>query len=187
MQRERTTNNAENLIWIDLEMTGLVPASDRIIEVAIIVTDKHLNTIAESPSWAVHQPRAVFDAMDKWNKNMHGKSGLVDRCLESSLTEAAAEKLALNFLAEHTLHGISPMCGNTVCQDRRFLSNYMPTLEAYFSHRHFDVSSFKIAGLLWYGKRFAFEKCSAHTALSDIRESIEEMRFYRDNMLIPPA
>lgn len=173
-----------HLIWIDLEMTGLEPDRDRIIEMAVIVTDGQLNTVAEGPVIAVHQSDAVLDAMDDWNKNTHGKSGLIDRVRASTLDDAAAEAKMLAFVQEWLPRRASPMCGNSVCQDRRFLARYMPTLEDWFHYRNLDVSTLKELARRWNpAMAKGLVKQGSHEALADIRESIEELRYYRDNFL----
>ena len=177
----------DRLIWIDLEMTGLAPDDDRIIEIATVVTDADLNVTAEGPVIAVHQADAVLDAMDEWNRRTHGGSGLVARVRASRSDEAAAERATLEFLAGHIDAGISPMCGNSVCQDRRFLARGMPTLERYFHYRNLDVSTIKELARRWAPEiAAAVAKESKHTALSDIYESIEELRHYRAKLLAPP-
>lgn len=173
------------LIWIDLEMTGLDTTSDEIIEIATIVTDHALNEIAEGPVLAIHQPDDVMAAMDDWNTKQHRESGLTTRVLESRLTVAEAESLTLDFLREYVDEGISPMCGNSICQDRRFLARQMPTLEAYFHYRNLDVSTLKILTQLWAPNiANGFTKESSHRALSDIRDSIAELRYYRESFLV---
>lgn len=175
------------LIWIDLEMTGLQPDHDRIIEMAVVVTDSQLQTVAEGPVIAVHQPEAVLEGMDAWNRNTHGKSGLIDRVRASTLSEAAAESAMLAFLGEWVPRGVSPMCGNSICQDRRFLARYMPGLESWFHYRNLDVSTLKELAKRWYPSVYgALAKSSRHEALADIYESIEELRHYRAHMLVPP-
>ncbi|GBG12958.1 oligoribonuclease [Novimethylophilus kurashikiensis] len=174
----------DNLIWIDLEMSGLQPDSDRILEMAIIVTDVHLNTIAESPVLVVHQSDEVLDGMDAWNKGTHGKSGLIDKVKASTLTEAEAEAQMIEFLKQYVPASKSPMCGNSICQDRRFLARYMPKLEAYFHYRNLDVSVFKELARRWRPKLYdGFKKASSHTAMADILESIEELKYYREHFL----
>jgi len=174
------TQDQNNLIWIDLEMTGLLPDSDRIIEIALLVTDASLNVVAEGPVLAVHQPDEVLDAMDAWNKSTHGRSGLIERVRASSLDEAEVERRALEFLAEHVPTGVSPMCGNSVCQDRRFLARLMPKLEAYFHYRNLDVSTLKELVRRWKPELAkGFVKQSKHEALADVLESIEELKYYR--------
>ncbi len=175
-----------NLIWIDLEMTGLDTTSDTIIEVATIVTDKHLAEIAEGPVFAIAQPREVMDGMDEWNTRQHGESGLTDRVLSSSVTLAQAEADTLAFLAEWVEEGASPMCGNSICQDRRFLARQMPDLERFFHYRNLDVSTLKILAQHWAPEVAAgFSKESTHRALADIRDSIAELAWYREQFLNP--
>lgn len=176
--------NSQNLIWVDLEMTGLVPETDVIIEIATIVTDKDLNTLAEGPVIAIHQPDSVLEQMDEWNTSHHGASGLTKRVKESQVSSADAEKQTIAFLEQYIDKGQSPMCGNSICQDRRFMARLMPELEAFFHYRNFDVSSFKIAANLWAADiANGFEKKGAHLALDDIRESIAEMQYYRSHIL----
>jgi oligoribonuclease len=173
-----------NLIWIDMEMTGLQPDSDRIIEIALLVTDAQLATVAEGPVMVIHQPDAVLDAMDAWNKATHAKTGLIERVRSSGLTEAQAERAALEFLGQHVPANVSPMCGNSICQDRRFLARWMPQLEAYFHYRNLDVSTLKELVRRWkpeVGKGFLKE--SKHEARADMLESIEELRYYRRTVL----
>lgn len=172
--------DATRLVWLDMEMTGLQPDSDRIIELAIVVTDEGLQTVAESPVWVVHQSDAVLDAMDSWNKGAHGRSGLIDRVRASSLDEAAVEAAALAFLKEHVPKRVSPMCGNSICQDRRFMARHMPQLEDWFHYRNLDVSTLKELCRRWAPALAAgFAKHNRHEALADIYESIEELRYYR--------
>jgi len=178
------TKSENNLIWIDLEMTGLYPATDRIIEIAVIVTDPQLNVRIEGPTLAVHQSTVALDAMDAWNKGTHGRSGLIERVKASTLDEAQAEAQIIAFLKEHVPAGKSPMCGNSVCQDRRFLANYMPALETFFHYRNLDVSTLKELAKRWKpGIMDGFKKAQAHTAMADIRESIEELAYYREHFL----
>jgi oligoribonuclease len=172
------------LIWIDLEMTGLRPEVDHIIEMALIVTDGDLNTIAEAPVWAIHQSDAVLDLMDTWNRSTHGRSGLIDRIRASALDEAAVETAALAFLREHVPAKASPMCGNSICQDRRFLARWMPELEAYFHYRHVDVSTLKELARRWKPDLMrGVPKEGKHEALADVRESIAELKYYREHLL----
>ena len=169
-----------NLIWIDMEMTGLQPDSDRIIEVAMVVSDAHLNVLAESPAWVVHQPDEVLAGMDSWNKGTHGKSGLIDKVRASTLAEAQAEAEALEFLKPLVPAGLSPMCGNSICQDRRFLARWMPRLEAHFHYRNLDVSTLKELVKRWKPELSkGFVKEGKHEALADIYDSIEELKYYR--------
>ncbi|MBM5812180.1 MAG: oligoribonuclease [Gammaproteobacteria bacterium] len=173
-------SRAERLIWIDLEMTGLVPETDRILEIATVVTDADLAVIAEGPVLAVHQPEAVLAAMDAWNTRTHTASGLVRRVRDSTLDEAAAERRTMAFLAGHVDAGASPMCGNSICQDRRFLARWMPALERFFHYRNLDVSTLKELARRWAPAVFAaVEKESRHTALADVHESIAELGYYR--------
>ncbi len=173
-----------NLVWIDMEMTGLDPERDRIIEMAVVVTDGALNELGVSPALVVHQPDAMLDAMDSWNKNTHGKSGLIDKVKTSTLTEAQAEEQMLAFVAQFVPARTSPMCGNSICQDRRFLARYMPRLEAWFHYRNLDVSSLKELARRWRPELYkALAKQGRHEDLADIRESIEELKYYRDNFL----
>jgi oligoribonuclease len=169
-----------NLIWIDMEMTGLQPDSDRIIEIAMLVTDPQLAVLAEGPALVVHQPDAVLEAMDSWNKSTHKKTGLIERVRASRMTEADAERAALEFLGEHVPANSSPMCGNSICQDRRFLARWMPRLEAHFHYRNLDVSTLKELVRRWKPELMkGFSKEGKHEALADILESIEELKFYR--------
>lgn len=177
-------DRTSNLIWIDLEMTGLCTINDTIIEIATIVTDKYLNELAEGPVFAIRQSQETMDGMDEWNTRQHGKSGLTARVLESKFSAAEAETATLTFLQKWVDAGASPMCGNSICQDRRFLSREMPELEAFFHYRNLDVSTLKILAQQWApGVAKGFVKESAHLALSDIRDSIEELSWYRDNLL----
>lgn len=174
----------QNLIWIDLEMTGLYPNTDRIIEIAVVVTDANLTQRVEGPVFAVHQSDATLDAMDAWNKGTHGRSGLIDRVKASTIDEASAEAQMIDFLKRYVPKGASPMCGNSICQDRRFLANYMPTLEAFFHYRNLDVSTLKELAKRWKPAILAgFKKAQAHTALADIHESIDELVYYREHFL----
>ncbi len=174
----------ERLIWIDLEMTGLDPQRDQIIEIATIVTDAELNEIAIGPVLAIHQDEALLAQMDEWNQRHHSGSGLLERVRESKITVAQAAQMTRDFLADHIAAGCSPMCGNSVCQDRRFLAQWMPDLERYFHYRNLDVSSLKELARRWYPQALqGLHKQGAHLALDDIRESIEELRYYRKTIL----
>ena len=176
--------DANLLVWLDMEMTGLDPERERIIELAIIVTDSDLAIVEESPVWVVHQPESILSAMDEWNRTTHGKSGLIERVRASTLGEAAVEAEALAFVQKHVDKGISPMCGNSIGQDRRFMVRYMPALEAWFHYRNIDVSTLKELCRRWKPEvAKGFEKASAHTALADIRESIEELKYYREHFI----
>ncbi|WP_027591748.1 oligoribonuclease [Pseudomonas sp. RL] len=176
--------NAQNLIWIDLEMTGLDPDNDQIIEMATIVTDSQLNVLAEGPVIAIHQSDDILAGMDEWNTRTHGQSGLTRRVRESRIETAEAEALTLAFLEEWVPKGASPICGNSICQDRRFLYRHMPTLEAYFHYRNLDVSTLKILADLWApAVKESFQKKGSHLALDDIRESIAELRHYREHFI----
>ena len=173
-----------NLIWIDMEMTGLVPETDRVIEIAIVITDANLNTVAEGPVLAIHQPDSVLDGMDDWNKSTHRKSGLIERVKASTLTDADAEAQMIEFLKQHVPAKTSPMSGNSICQDRRFLARWMPELEAYFHYRNLDVSTLKELAKRWKPEIMSgMKKHGKHEALADIYESIEEMKYYRTHFL----
>ena len=175
--------DANDLIWIDMEMTGLQPDSDRVIEIAMLVTDPQLNVLATGPVLVVHQPDEVLDAMDAWNKSTHAKTGLIERVRASRTSEAEAERQALEFLAAHVPASASPMCGNSICQDRRFLARWMPRLEAHFHYRNLDVSTLKELVRRWKPELKSFSKEGRHEALADILESIEELKFYRKNVM----
>ena len=173
-----------NLIWIDLEMTGLDTRSDTIIEIATLVTDEHLNEIAEGPVLVIHQPESVMQSMDEWNTRQHGASGLTERVLASRTNTAEAERLTLKFLSAHSVAGTSPMCGNSICQDRRFLAREMPDLERWFHYRNLDVSTLKILAERWRPDVAAgISKASNHRALDDIRDSVAELAHYRAHLL----
>ncbi len=173
-----------NLIWIDMEMSGLNPDSDRVLEVAVVVTDARLELIAEGPVLAVHQDERVLAAMDAWNTATHARSGLTERVRASTLDEAAAEAVVLDFLRRYVPEGKSPMCGNSICQDRRFMARWMPRLEAYFHYRNLDVSTLKELARRWKPDAYrAFEKKNRHEALADIYESIAELKHYRAQLL----
>ena len=176
--------DANHLIWIDMEMTGLNPDTDRIIEVALVVTDGNLDVVAEAPVWVVHQDDAVLDGMDSWNKGTHGRSGLIDKVKASQLTDATVETLALEFLREHVPARISPMSGNSICQDRRFLARWMPALESWFHYRNLDVSTLKELCRRWKPELMkGIPKEGKHEALADVYESIEELKYYRANFI----
>ncbi|MCY7295364.1 oligoribonuclease [Alteromonas sp. a30] len=172
-----------NLVWVDMEMTGLNPETDRVIEIATIVTDSQLNIVAEGPVLAIHQDEAVFEAMDDWNTKTHGESGLVDKCLKSHITEEEAVKQTIAFLEKYVPKGKAPLCGNSIGQDRRFMIRHMPLLEDYFHYRVVDVSTVKELVRRWKPEALdGFSKKGTHTALEDIRESIQELAYYRENV-----
>jgi oligoribonuclease len=176
--------NEFNLVWVDMEMTGLDPERDRVIEIAAIVTDPNLNVLAEGPVFVIHQPDEVLDGMDAWNKGTHGRSGLIDRVKASTITEEQASAEMVAFLKQFVPAGKSPMCGNSICQDRRFMARHMPTLEAFFHYRNVDVSTLKELCRRWRPELIAgFKKHQLHTALADIRESVEELRYYRQHFI----
>jgi oligoribonuclease len=176
--------NDQRLIWLDLEMTGLDPEKERIIEMAVVITEPDLTFVAEGPVLVIHQSDALLDAMDNWNRSTHGKSGLIDKVKGSTLTEEQAEDIMLAFLARYVPAGKSPMCGNTIGQDRRFMVKYMPRLEAYFHYRNLDVSTLKELSLRWKPEVYkSFIKQSKHEALADIYESIEELKHYREHFI----
>ena len=181
-------SSSDYLIWIDLEMTGLKPEQDSIIEIATVVTDRDLNEIASGPELAIHQEEPVLARMDEWNQSHHGASGLLTRVRTSLVSEAEAERQTLAFLARHVPAGASPMCGNSICQDRRFLARWMPALEKYFHYRNLDVSTLKELAARWYPQlNGTFNKRSAHLARADILESIAELRHYRERLFIKPT
>jgi oligoribonuclease len=181
-----TPSASEHLIWVDMEMSGLDPEKERILEIAVIVTDAYLNTIATAPVWVVHQDDALLDAMDAWNKGTHGRSGLIDKVRASTTDEATAEAECIAFLKQYIKPGIAPMCGNTIGQDRRFMAKYMPKLEAFFHYRNIDVSTLKELCKRWHPELAkGFTKKQAHTALADIEESIEELKYYREKFIVP--
>jgi oligoribonuclease len=172
------------LCWLDMEMSGLVPDSDRVLEIALLVTDSDLNHLSEGKVLVVHQPNEVLDGMDAWNKSVHGKSGLIERVRASTLDEAQAENLAMQFLTQFVSAGSSPLCGNSICQDRRFLARWMPRLEAFFHYRNLDVSTVKELVRRWKPEAMkGLVKQGKHEALSDILESIEELKYYRTTVM----
>ena len=176
--------NEQNLVWLDCEMTGLDPERDRIIEIAVIVTGPNLEPRVEGPVFAIHQSDAQLDAMDAWNKGTHGKSGLIDRVKASTITEEFAEQAMIDFISKYVGRQLSPMCGNSIGQDRRFLVKYMPRLEAYFHYRNIDVSTLKELAKRWKPEACAsFKKQQLHTALADVHESIDELAHYREHFL----
>jgi oligoribonuclease len=176
-------NRNENLIWIDLEMTGLDPERDRIIEIATVITDKELTVLAEGPVLAVHQTDDVLASMDEWNTRQHSSSGLTERVRATTIEEAEAEQTTLKFVRQYVDQGVSPICGNSICQDRRFLIRHMPELAAFFHYRNLDVSTLKILARLWQPDLAErFEKKPVHLALADIHDSIRELRFYREHL-----
>ncbi len=180
----KSSSNENHLIWLDMEMTGLDPDNDRIIEVAIVVTDANLETIAEAPVLVVHQSDAVLDGMDSWNKGTHGRSGLIDKVKASTLNEANVEAAMIEFLKKYVPKSKSPMCGNSICQDRRFMARSMPKLEAFFHYRNLDVSTLKELCKRWKPEvAAAFKKHQKHEALADIYESIDELKYYREHFL----
>ena len=176
--------NEMNLVWIDMEMTGLDPDHDRVIEIAAIVTDAELNILAEGPVFVIHQADEVLDKMDAWNKGTHGRSGLIDKVRASTVTEDEASAQMISFLRQYVPAGKSPMCGNSICQDRRFMARHMPKLEQFFHYRNVDVSTIKELCRRWKPELInGFKKHQMHTALADIRESVEELRYYRAHFI----
>ncbi len=185
MTEDTLSSSDQNLVWIDLEMTGLVPETDRIIEIAVVVTDPQLSRRVEGPVFAIHQSDAALDAMDAWNKGTHGRSGLIDRVKASTVDEVQAETMVIEFLRRYVPKNASPMCGNSICQDRRFLARTMPRMEAFFHYRNLDVSTLKELAKRWKPEILAgFKKAQAHTALADIHESIDELAYYREHFLV---
>ena len=176
----KTLQSRDNLIWIDLEMTGLDPEKERIIEIATLATDSNLNILAEGPNLVISQPIEFLEGMDEWNRNQHGLSGLIEEVKNSNVTSQVAEIETLEFVSKYVGEKVSPMCGNTVSHDRRFLSRYMPRLESYFNYRHIDVSSFKEVAVRWMNEAQVYEKKGSHRALGDIKESVAELKFYKD-------
>ena len=176
----KTLQSRDNLIWIDLEMTGLDPEKERIIEIATLATDSNLNILAEGPNLVISQPIEFLEGMDEWNQNQHGLSGLIEEVKNSNVTSQVAEIETLEFVSKYVAEKVSPMCGNTVSHDRRFLSRYMPRLESYFNYRHIDVSSFKEVAVRWMNEAQVYEKKGSHRALGDIKESVAELKFYKD-------
>jgi oligoribonuclease len=178
------TADANNLIWVDMEMSGLDPRIEKVLEVAIVITDTELRTVAEGPVIVVHQPAAVLDAMDAWNKSTHAKSGLIERVKASTTTEAQADAKLVDFLKQHVPSGVSPLCGNSVHQDRRFMVNYLPAFEAWFHYRNLDVSTLKELMRRWRPELAAgMTKHGRHEALADVYESIDELKYYREHFL----
>ena len=175
----KTLQSRNNLIWIDLEMTGLDPEKEKIIEIATLVTDSDLNVLAEGPNLIISQSKDILDAMDEWNQNQHGSSGLIEEVIKSNITEQIAEIETLDFISKYVGENVSPMCGNTVSHDRRFLSKYMPELENYFHYRHIDVSSVKEIIVRWMNQAQSYQKNSNHRALDDIKDSINELKHYK--------
>lgn len=185
MEAQSNVLNNDNLIWLDMEMSGLVPDTDRILELAAVITDSELNVLAESPVIVIHQSDAVLDAMDAWNKGTHGKSGLIDKVKASNVDEQAATEQMLSFFKQYVPAGKSPMCGNSICQDRRFMARYMPELEAFFHYRNLDVSVFKELSRRWKPEIYSgFKKSSKHEALADVYESIDELKYYREHFIV---
>jgi oligoribonuclease len=184
---EIMTKNNNNLVWLDMEMTGLDPVNDKIIEIAVIITDPNLEILSEAPVFVIKQDDSLLQNMDAWNTNTHSKSGLIEKVKHSTTSEKDAEDQLINFLKPYVDKNKSPMCGNTICQDRRFMANYMPKLEAYFHYRNLDVSVFKELAKRWRPELIGkFKKSAKHEALADIKESIEELKFYREHFLKIP-
>ncbi|OUU73923.1 MAG: oligoribonuclease [Methylococcaceae bacterium TMED69] len=177
-----TRKSPDSLIWIDLEMTGLNPDQDQIIEVAVAITDHHLSEIVEGPNLVIGQPEKLMESMDSWNTKQHKKSGLYKKVVQSANSSKGVESEVLQFLEQHCLPGVSPMCGNSICQDRQFLRRWMPELHSYFHYRNLDVSSLKILASLWNPEVPKFKKKGSHRAIDDVRESIAELRYYRKMM-----
>ncbi|MEW5789417.1 MAG: oligoribonuclease [Pseudomonadota bacterium] len=176
--------NDTHLVWVDMEMSGLDPDKDRVLEVALVVTDKDLNLVEEGPVLVVHQDDAVLDGMDNWNKSTHGKSGLIDKVKASTHSEADVAERMIQFMKQHVGERKSPMCGNSICQDRRFMARHLPTLEAYFHYRNLDVSTLKELAARWRPDlKDGFKKANSHTALADIQESIAELKYYRETFI----
>ena len=185
MDASSNNTNNNNLIWLDMEMSGLLPDSDRILELAVVVTDAELNVLGESPVLVIHQSDAVLDGMDAWNQGTHKRSGLIDKVKASTLDEQAAATQMIAFLKQFVPAGKSPMCGNSICQDRRFMARYMPDLETYFHYRNLDVSVFKELARRWKPEIYSgFKKASKHEALADIYESIDELKYYREHFIV---
>jgi len=177
-------DKSQNLIWLDLEMTGLVPETDRIIEIATLITDSNLNILAEGPVLAVKQSDAMLEGMDEWNQKHHGASGLIDRVKASTFDEAEVQRQTLEFLTQYSEKNASPMCGNSICQDRRFLANYMPELEAFFHYRNLDVSTLKELVKRWKpGIQSGLNKQGTHQAMEDIKDSVNELIYYREHFI----
>jgi oligoribonuclease len=175
----------DNLIWLDMEMSGLLPDSDRILELAAVVTDADLNVLGESPVLVIHQADSVLEGMDAWNKGTHGRSGLIEKVKASTLDEQVATEQMIAFLKQYVPEGKSPMCGNSICQDRRFMARYMPDLESFFHYRNLDVSVFKELARRWKPSIYSgFKKTSKHEALADIYESIDELKYYREHFIV---
>ena len=185
MDASSNNTNNNNLIWLDMEMSGLLPDSDRILELATVVTDAELNVLGESPVLVIYQSDAVLDGMDAWNQSTHKRSGLIDKVKASTLDEQAATTQMITFLKQFVPAGKSPMCGNSICQDRRFMARYMPDLEVYFHYRNLDVSVFKELARRWKPEIYSgFKKASRHEALADIYESIDELKYYREHFIV---